>query len=190
MDKDIIIRPFRITDICTVSRMYLSLPAEDRRVFHPCPFHWWLVVPIVSILSIEPLLHKFIRSLFPRASFFPLIVRDAAGGRCAGFAYLQMRRKNTDGCYLATLGILVRNDYRTKGVGSQLMAGLIRHAYANNVSKIWLTVSADNESAINLYRTNGFSITNTREKGDKWNGKFHTIHEMELVLDKKREAEK
>jgi RimJ/RimL family protein N-acetyltransferase len=190
MDKGIFIRPFQITDICTVSRMYLSLPEKDRRVFHPCPFHWWLVVPIVTILSIEPFLHKFIRLVFPRASFFPLIAREAASGRCAGFTYLQMRRKNTDGSYLATLGILVGNDYRTKGVGSQLMAGLIKQAYENNVSKIWLTVSADNESAISLYRGNGFIITSTKDKGDLWDGKFYTVHEMELVPDKKREAEK
>jgi RimJ/RimL family protein N-acetyltransferase len=70
------------------------------------------------------------------------------------------------------------------------MAGLIKQAYENNVSKIWLTVSVDNESAINLYRRHGFIITNTKDKGDVWDGKFYTVHEMELVLDKKREAEK
>ena len=179
---DLVIRAFQIRDIYSISKVYLSLPEKDRQVFHPCPFHWWLVVPIVSILSVEPIFHKVIRLIFLRASFIPLIVRGV-DGQCAGFAYLQMRGRNTDGRYLTTLGILVGNDYRLKGIGSQLMGSLIKHAEENSVGKIWLTVFADNEPAINLYQKHGFKITNTVEPNTSWNREAQAVHEMELVLD-------
>lgn len=190
MGEDILIRPFQIKDIFSVSKMYLSLPEEDRRVFHPCPFHWWIVIPIVAILSVEPIVSKFIRVIFPRAAFLPLIAIRAATNRCAGFAYLQMRKRHPNGRYIATLGIVVIDRHRNKGIGSQLMASLIKQAYENKVHKIILTVLADNKSAIGLYQNHGFNIVNTIDGGDFWGGKLYTNHQMELILNKDRRLQK
>ncbi len=178
------IRPFQIRDIFTISRIYLSLSAEDRRVFHPCSFRLWKVIPIAAFLSISPTVSKFTRLIFPRAAFLPLIVVDTATNECAGFTYLQMKRRCPGGRYIATLGIVVSDKYKSKGTGSQLMTSLINQAYENNVDKIVLTVLADNKPAIRLYQKYGFELINTVNNREFWDGKSYPYHEMELILNK------
>ena len=182
--KEILIRPFQIKDIFSISKMYLFLSEEDRRVFHPCPFRWWIVIPIVTLLSIEPIVSKFIRVIFPRAAFLPLIAIDAATNRCAGFTYLQMRERCIHDRYIATLGIVVGDKYRNKGIGSQLVAGLINQAYEIKVDKIIITLLADNEAAFRLYQRHGFKLVNTVDNAEFWDGRFYTRLEEELILNK------
>jgi len=183
MRKTMLIRPLQIKDIFTISRMYLSLSEEDRRVFHPCPFCLWKVVLIVSI---SPMVSKFIRVVFPKAAFLPLIAIDATTSRHAGIAYLQMRGRCPDDRYIATLGIVVSDKYKNKGIGSQLMTSLINQAYENSVDKIVLTVLADNKPAIRLYQKHGFNLINTVSNREFWDGRFYPHHEMELILNKDR----
>ncbi len=177
-------RPLQIKDIFTISTMYLSLSGADRRLFHPFPFRLWKVVPIAVLLSISPKVSKFIRVVFLRAAFVPLIAIDAATNKCAGFAYLHMEKRCPGDRYFASLGIVVGDEHRNKGIGSQLVAGLINQAYQNNVDRIVLTVLADNKSAIRLYQKHGFDLINTVNDGEFWDGRFYTHHEMELILNK------
>lgn len=181
-----LIRPLQIRDIFTISRMYLSLSEEDRRLFHPFPFRWWIIVPVATLFSIGPTAGKFIRVIFPRGVFLPVIAIETVTDRCAGFAYLQMKSRGSDNRYIATLGIVVDDRYKNKGIGSQMMIELIRQADKDNVFKIVLTVLVDNEPAIRLYQEHGFNIIKTEDNKEFWNGRFYPRHEMELVLNESR----
>jgi putative acetyltransferase len=62
--------------------------------------------------------------------------------------------------HVATLGMAVATDWRGRGVGSALMAEVIRWARAVGVEKLALSVYPGNQAALALYRKFGF-----REEG-------------------------
>lgn len=185
-----LVRPLQIKDIFNISRMYSSLSEEDRRFFHPCPFCLWKVVLIVTFLSISPIVSKLTRVIFLKTAFLPLIAVDTATNKCTGFAYLQMKERHLGDRYIATLGIVVSDEYKSRGIGSQLMTSLVNQAYENNVDKIILTVLAENRPAIRLYQKHGFNLINTVNNREFWDGRFYPHHEMELILNKDGRCQK
>jgi len=56
------------------------------------------------------------------------------------------------------LGIVVKNDFRGKGLGTKIMEELIKQAKALNVKELSLTVDTNNDSAIGLYERFGFKL--------------------------------
>ena len=60
--------------------------------------------------------------------------------------------------HVATLGMFVIADRRSKGIGSALMTEAIRWARSHAVLRIELTVYPHNEAAIALYRKFGFNV--------------------------------
>jgi RimJ/RimL family protein N-acetyltransferase len=60
--------------------------------------------------------------------------------------------------HVATLGMFVVADRRSKGIGSALMAEAIRWARSHAVLRIELTVYPHNGAAIALYRKFGFDV--------------------------------
>src|SRR5437867_2396371 len=60
--------------------------------------------------------------------------------------------------HVATLGMFVVADRRSRGIGSALMAEAIRWARRHGVLRIELAVYPHNEAAIALYRKFGFDV--------------------------------
>ncbi len=61
------------------------------------------------------------------------------------------------------LGICVRQEYKGKGYGKQMMEALIEQAKLENINKISLTVDKTNAGAISLYEQCGFKKINEKE---------------------------
>jgi ribosomal protein S18 acetylase RimI-like enzyme len=59
-------------------------------------------------------------------------------------------------CYLIA-NVAVDPAYRRKGIARSLTAAAIDHAHNRGISEIWLHVRTENEAALNLYRSSGFS---------------------------------
>lgn len=55
--------------------------------------------------------------------------------------------------------LIVRRDYRGKGIGTRLLSELLRWCDIKNVSRLQLLRDADNGSALKFYRGNGWSST-------------------------------
>ena len=73
----------------------------------------------------------------------------------------------------AEVGMMVRDDWKGKGVGAALMRAVIELADKwLNLTRIELTVFTDNESAIALYRKFGFEIEGTLRKYAFRDGEF------------------
>jgi len=174
----------QIKDIFTIIAMCLSLTETDRLFFHPFQLRLWKVVPFIVLLSVGSKVSKFIRAFYPRASFLGLIAIDTTMYKHAGFAYLHMDKRCPGGRYIASLGIVVGDDYKNKGIGSQLMTDLINIAYEIKVDKIVLTLLADNEAAFRLYQRHGFKLVNTVDNAEFWDGRFYTRLEEELIINK------
>ena len=73
----------------------------------------------------------------------------------------------------AEVGMMVRDDWKGKGVGAALMQAVIELADKwLNLTRIELTVFTDNESAIALYRKFGIEIEGTLRKYAFRDGEF------------------
>ena len=73
----------------------------------------------------------------------------------------------------AEVGMMVRDDWKGKGVGAALMQAVIELADKwLNLTRIELSVFTDNESAIALYRKFGFEIEGTLRKYAFRDGEF------------------
>jgi diaminopimelate decarboxylase len=78
-----------------------------------------------------------------------------AGGRVVGHVYVQ-RELHPVTRHVATLGIAVAGDHRSRGIGAALMAEAIRWGRSVGVDKLMLSVYPSNTRAIALYRRFGF----------------------------------
>ena len=60
--------------------------------------------------------------------------------------------------HVGRLGMGVRPEHRSRGVGAALLAGAVERAFAGAIERIELEVFASNTSAIRLYETRGFEL--------------------------------
>jgi len=82
----------------------------------------------------------------------------------------------------AEIGMMVRDDWQGKGVGTALMQAMIDLADKwLNLTRIELTVFTDNEPAIALYRKFGFQIEGTLRKFGFRDGEFVDAYTMARV---------
>ena len=85
---------------------------------------------------------------------------------------------------VADLGMMVRDGYRGRGIGSALMEACIDWSRANRAHKITLTVFPHNAAGLALYRKHGFTVEGRlvrhwrRRTGELWDA-----IPMGLVLD-------
>lgn len=78
-------------------------------------------------------------------------------------------------------GVYVKKEYRGQGIGNRLVEGALRTIQQNtNVTKIHLTVTAEQTAAIALYKKHGFIVVGKLERELQVNGKFYD----ELVMEK------
>jgi putative acetyltransferase len=82
----------------------------------------------------------------------------------------------------AEIGMMVRDDWQGKGVGTALVRAVVDLADKwLNLTRLELTVFTDNESAIALYRKFGFEIEGTLHKYAFCDGKFLDAYAMARV---------
>lgn len=87
----------------------------------------------------------------------------------------------------AMFGMMVRDDWQGKGVGSALLQAMIDLADNwLNLTRIELTVYTDNEAAIALYKKFGFEIEGTHRKFAFRDGEFVDAYAMARIKEKTR----
>ena len=84
--------------------------------------------------------------------------------------------------HTCAIGISVQKAFWGLGVGSALLTEVIERAKAGGVKVVHLTVNADNERAISLYKKFGFELAGTH-KGELFiNGEYSDMLAMDLHL--------
>ena len=92
--------------------------------------------------------------------------------------------KFIDGYKVAgNFGILVKREFRGQGVGKNLVKKVIKLCKAEEIQKIYLTIMANNKTAIDFYKKLGFEIKERHEKREKWKGRYYPDYTM--ILDVK-----
>ncbi|MHA1804921.1 MAG: GNAT family N-acetyltransferase [Promethearchaeota archaeon] len=86
--------------------------------------------------------------------------------------------------HVGILGIIVRKEFRNKGVGRALIDFAIREAKRiNNKKKIILSCFSSNKRALHLYKKMGFKKVGVRKKQFYLNTSYHDEVLMELWID-------
>ncbi len=179
------IRDLRLRDFWSLHKMYDSLSTESRRYFHPGIFGTkskgvnWFLAQINLLLSLTPLKYLILR-IYPRAVFF--IVGAFERSRLIGFAYLKVCELSSKGGLITDLGIAIKDNYQSRGIGSKLIRALLNTAKKMKVEKIYLTVHPTNTKALRLYKKYGFKQTGFTT--DTYQGNKSDMIKMELNLNK------
>lgn len=105
-------------------------------------------------------------------------------GRIVGCLALWNPSKTPRRRHVAELGMSVHDEWQGKGVGTALMQAAIELADKWLVlSRLELTVFADNEAAIRLYRNCGFEIEGTHRMYAFRDGRYADAHFMARIRD-------
>ena len=162
MNEEYLIKKISFWDIPKVVRMYEESSDELKRKFHNPP-------PLSSI----GLPHQYLSTTFLKPLLMIRITSLVAkkGDEIVGYTYINERR------YLKEdrkdFGIMVKEGYQGKGLGSKLMAEILK-----DQDDVWLTVLDDNESAIKLYEKHGFKFESMMVMR-KMRFKTHPVHEKD-----------
>lgn len=110
-------------------------------------------------------------------SFARIIAREQ--DEILGWAALS---KVSDRCVytgVAEVSVYVRSSARGKGIGSALLAALIKESEANNIWTLTAGIFPENISSIHLHEKAGFRIIGMRERIGKMNGKWRNTIQLE-----------
>ncbi|WP_041720469.1 GNAT family N-acetyltransferase [Alkaliphilus metalliredigens] len=103
---------------------------------------------------------------------FVAVVKESGEEKIIGSAGLDIF-PNSRQRHSASIGIMVHKDFQNSGVGTKLMEAIID--IADNwlmLIRVELTVFADNEKAIHLYKKFNFQIEGTKKKAGIRNGEY------------------
>lgn len=75
----------------------------------------------------------------------------------------------------------VIKDYRSMGIGKQLLRMSIEDAFSKGIERIQLDVYASNARAIALYEKLGFQHEGCRRMAAYFDGAYHDLNQMALL---------
>lgn len=111
-----------------------------------------------------------IRQLFDISGHYFMVAKEH--GEVLGYALGGLNTEKKQG-WVLSLG--VHSNARGKGIGKQLMEGLIEVLKTKNTKEIGLTVYPDNKAAISIYKKLGF-------EGDEVLDNYFLDHEDRIVM--------
>lgn len=83
--------------------------------------------------------------------------------------------------HVGVLGIGVVADFRRRGIGAALLRAALARARAIGLTRVELSVRANNHVAVDLYRKFGFSVEGTRRNAIKVDGAYEDLLLMALL---------
>lgn len=124
-----------------------------------------------------PETRKFVLRLMDKGE--PMFVA-LANGEVVGWCDIQ-RDPFPAHAHRGTLGIGVIPDCRGRGVGSRLVDGALKQAFANSFVRVEFSVRADNSHAMRLYEKFGFVREGVVRDAIFVDGEYHDAIAMALV---------
>jgi len=104
-------------------------------------------------------------------------------GKVVGLCDIHPMGRNSETSHIGVLGILIRKEYRNRGIGKMILKESLVEG-KNRFEIIILDVFESNHIAINLYKKFGFREYGRLPKGLKRNDEYITIIKMYLDLEK------
>lgn len=110
-------------------------------------------------------------------------VCEENSGEIVGYSYLRFFPEKISKKYVASLGIVVSDNYQGKGYGKLLMEYMHDYAKRKGLKKIWLATYYDNSSALKLYKKMGYEIEGVFMYDEIIDGKWTHVISMAYFLD-------
>lgn len=179
------VRQLTPRDILAVHKLYNSLSNESKQyyssVIYGKPRHpIWFLAQIALIISCTPL-RELILHTYSKYIYF-IVGAFNHQNDLVGFCSICVHDCLSNGKLIARLGIAVKDNYQSKGVGSKLMEELLFLAMIRNVGKIYLEVISANVKAVRLYQKYGFEIVGIQRNAGYFKGEKCDRYKMELNL--------
>jgi len=133
----------------------------------------------ISEYIFNPLIQKNIETIINNGDSCYIAVDE---NKIVGFI-IAVREKFIRTQHVATIVIGILEEYCGKGIGSLLFQNVINWANENKVKRLELTVIAENQRAMNLYKKVGFKLEGTREKSIFKDGKYYDELYMSKIID-------
>jgi ribosomal protein S18 acetylase RimI-like enzyme len=127
-------------------------------------------------------MRKFVRGII-RAKDLQFVA--LAGDKVVGWCDI-VRGRHDAMRHSGVLAIGVVSDYRGRGIGSALMKHAIASAWKRRLTRIELTVRADNLAAVALYQRMGFETEGTHRNAIRVDGKYFDQLSMALINELNR----
>ena len=102
----------------------------------------------------EPWSRDFLARVLVTPGAFALIARDSAASADMPVGFVVVRASGEE-CEILTIGVTV--GARRRGVGRALLAAVMDQASVLGATSIALEVAEDNDAALGLYRSHGFT---------------------------------
>ena len=104
-------------------------------------------------------------------------------GKAVGSCLVSRRggEPGSEVAHVGELGILVHRDFRSRGVGSALLAEVLERC-RGRFEVVVLSVFATNEGARRLYQSVGLSLTGTVPRAVRRNGQYIDLDQMAILL--------
>jgi len=138
------LRAMEEQDISLLSEKLQDLSSEDQKWFHPHPYT-------------EDALQKL---LTEKGNYFFVFEHQ---GKLAGYSLLRTFNKYP----IPTYGGVIWEQYRGKGLGTELLVETLLQAKKLGFSKVKLRVYEENKTAFELYKHHGFKLLE-QEDGQWW----------------------
>jgi ribosomal protein S18 acetylase RimI-like enzyme len=186
-EYNIHIRAMKIEDLHNLHKMYDSLSYTTKRFFHPGFLGFeklnpgWFIFQLGLVFSTNSGCKKAMAYILPQLIFIS-IVATSAKNEIVGFAFIKVKKRSRNRCFVGELGIAVRDEHQGRGIGEKLMSQLIACAMRENVERIDLITLTDNLKAIKLYKKHGFVQHKIIKGRDNWGGQLLDSIEMTLHL--------
>jgi len=169
----------RMRDVLALCYMMFSLSSRTRRFFDNPLFN---VRGLLSFLKTYILLTALllINKLFGYR--FLCVIAINKQGEVVGHAHIRVPLRYFFRCGLKRVryGIVIRDDYQGRGLGTLLTHAIIEMAREAGVEAIDLFVRVENHRAINLYRKFGFVTVSNVRRGKKGEMYYHMVLNLGL----------
>lgn len=134
----------------------------------------------LAFLEAPPLEHvrRFVLDNIERG--FPQFVA-LSGETVVGWCDVLPNRSRVIYSHCGTLGLGLLPEFRSKGIGRQLMQRTIDAAFAFGLTRIELTVRESNANAIGLYKSLGFDIEGLHRNAVCIEGQYENLYSMALL---------
>lgn len=182
------IRSLRPSDFFQLHRMYDSLDSKKTKPLFN--LYWlglqrrsfkWYIAQVLLFLSIIRICRKVMINLYPYGTILSMVAER--NDLIIAYGFLLIGKRFSKNSSSVSLGIVVKDDYQRRGIGSKMMKALIRVAKREKMKEIFLTTRVDNLKAQKLYEKFGFSVDKLLKDEVEWQGKKHDAYRMSLLLE-------
>lgn len=138
------------------------LQQQDAGLYHSLRIEMLREAPLSFITSLEEVIELPVASVLPALGFTPesagnLMLGAFLDGRLIGSAGISIPKRRQEQHRATVVSTYVSRCYGRRGIGAALMEALITTALQRpDLEQLHLTVTADNEPAVALYRRLGF----------------------------------